>query len=217
MKSRSRIRVYVASIVAVGLCIVSIAIIAFCMRYTHEMGAQENTSSFVPNFVLVDSTTETKKDNSHEIAEFQSRLDFYYDDMEETTWIYAKGQEKGISDFSCYAYIGQKANRSWLRFKLGFHQDSWIFMDAIKLKSESGSFDYILEFGDRKSEISNGIYEWIDIPLSEVQTAELRQVCDGAETKVRCKGEQYYVDFVLTVTQKENLLTIFDYYDLIKE
>lgn len=217
MKSRSRIRVYVASIVAVGLCIVSIAIIALCMLYMRKIEMSENTSSFTSNFFPVDSIIETKKDNSQEIAEFQSRLDFYYDDMEETTWIYAKGQEKGISDFSCYAYIGQKAGRSWLRFKLGFHQDSWIFMDAIKLKSESGSFDYIIEFGDRKSEVSNGIYEWIDISLSEIQTAKLRQVCDGAEIKVRCKGDQYYADFVLTAAQKENLLTVFDYYDLIKE
>lgn len=52
MKNRSRIRIYVASIVAVGLCIVSIAIIAFCMRYIREIEVPENTSSLSSNFIF---------------------------------------------------------------------------------------------------------------------------------------------------------------------
>lgn len=220
MPSRKRMRVFIASISASALCIASVAIIAYCLRYTRELEAQENASSLPPNFIPVDSAAETKKDNSQEIAEFQSRLDLYYDDMEETTWIYAKGQEKEISDFTCYTYIGNREDHYWLRLKFGFRQSDWLFMQAIKMKCGEETFEYVLDYSDRRSDVGYGgtVYEWFDIALTNSQIDALRHMCSlGDETKVRCYGDTYAEDFILTDSQKASIVTILDYYELVKE
>ena len=169
---------------------------------------------------LGSSTSESKKDNSQAIAAYQQKLDFRFDDMENITWIYAKGQNRDISGFTCYAYSGKRGDRYWIRFVLGFSQDDWIFMDAIKMKCGDNVFNYVIDYSEKKTDIGNSgtIYEWFDTGLTDSQIHALRSVCaHGQETKVRCYGDKYHEDFVLTDSQKANIITILDYYDLTKE
>lgn len=169
---------------------------------------------------LGSSTSESKKDNSQAIAAYQQKLDFRFDDMENITWIYAKGQNRDISGFTCYAYSGKRGDRYWIRFVLGFSQDDWIFMDAIKMKCGDNVFNYVIDYSEKKTDIGNSgtIYEWFDTGLTGSQIHALRSVCaHGQETKVRCYGDKYHEDFVLTDSQKANIITILDYYDLTKE
>ena len=169
---------------------------------------------------LGSSTSESKKDNSQAIAAYQQKLDFRFDDMENITWIYEKGQNRDISGFTCYAYSGKRGDRYWIRFVLGFSQDDWIFMDAIKMKCGDNVFNYVIDYSEKKTDIGNSgtIYEWFDTGLTDSQIHALRSVCaHGQETKVRCYGDKYHEDFVLTDSQKANINTILDYYDLTKE
>ena len=169
---------------------------------------------------LGSSTSESKKDNSQAIAAYQQKLDFRFDDMENITWIYAKGQNRDISGFTCYAYSGKRGDRYWIRFVLGFSQDDWIFMDAIKMKCGDNVFNYVIDYSEKKTDIGNSgtIYEWFDTGLTDSQIHALRSVCaHGQETEVRCYGDKYHEDFVLTDSQKANIITILDYYDLTKE
>lgn len=166
------------------------------------------------------STSELKKDNSLEIAAYQQRLDFRFDDMENITWIHAKGQTEVISGFTCYAYIGKRDDRYWIRFVLGFSQDDWIFMDSIKMKCGDNVLNYVIDYSEKRTDIGNGgtIYEWFDTGLTDSQIKALRSVCaHEQETKVRCYGDKYHEDFVLTDSQKSNIITILDYYDFVKE
>lgn len=166
------------------------------------------------------STSESKKDNSVEIATYQQRLDLRFDEMENITWAYAKGQNRDISGFTCYTYIGKREDRYWIRFVLGFSRYDWIFMDAIKMKCGDNIFNYVIDYSEKKTDIGNSgtIYEWFDIGLTDSQIHALRSVCaHEQETKVRCYGDKYHEDFVLTDSQKSNIITILDYYDLVKE
>ena len=169
---------------------------------------------------LGSSTPESKKDNSRAVAAYQQKLDFRFDDMENITWIYAKGQNRDISGFTCYTYIGERDDRHWIRFKLGFSQGDWIFMDSIKMKCGDNVFNYVIDYSEKKTDIGNSgtIYEWFDTGLTDSQIKALRSVCaHGQETKVRCYGDKYNEDFVITDSQKANIITILDYYDLVKE
>lgn len=166
------------------------------------------------------SIAKSMVDNSEEIAAYQPKLDSKFDDMENITWIHAKGQNEVISGFTCYAYIGKRDDRYWIRFVLGFSQDNWIFMDAIKMKCGDNVFNCVIDYSEKKTDIGNGgtIYEWFDTGLTDSQIKALRSVCaHGQETKVRCYGDKYHEDFVLTDSQKANIITILDYYDLVKE
>lgn len=165
------------------------------------------------------SVAESRVDNSEEIAAYQQKLDFRFDEMENITWIYAKGQNRDISGFTCYTYIGKRDDGYWIRFVLGFSQDDWVFMDAIKMKCDDNVFNYVIDYSEKKTDIGNSgtIYEWFDTGLTDSQIHALRSVCAGQETKVRCYGDKYHEDFVLTDSQKANIITILDYYDLVKE
>ena len=93
-------------------------------------------------------------------------------------------------------------------------------MDSIKMKCGDNVFNYVIDYSEKKTDIGNSgtIYEWFDIGLTDSQIHALQSVCAyGQETKVRCYGDKYHEDFVLTDSQKANIITILDYYDLVKE
>lgn len=201
-----------------SIAVVGILVIGGGLYLIFSQPAVLPNPSETPAMIITMPKTEPSVDNSEEIADFRNRLDFEYDDMEEITWIYAKGQRKGISDFTCYTYIGEKDGRYWIRFKFGFHRGDWIFMESIKIKSGGNTFNYSIPYGDRKTDVKNGIYEWFDASLTEAQIHSLRSVCASEEeATVRCYGDTYREDYVLTNSQKSNIITIIDYYDLVKE
>ncbi len=202
----------------VAFSVTTILLLSSCGPSTLSNDETPESTTYIPIITISPNATTnapTKKDNSQEIEKYKQKLEFTYDDIDEITWIYARGQKKEISDFTCYVYIGQDKTHSWLRFKLGFHRDSWIFMNSVKLKSGNNLFEYVLKSGDRESNVSRGIYEWFDILLTDAMATNLRRVCGDAETKVRCRGDTYYEDFTLTKDQKKNINIILDYYDLI--
>ena len=87
------------------------------------------------------------------------------------------------------------------------------------MKCGDNVFNYVIDYSEKKTDIGNSgtIYEWFDTGLTDSQIKALRSVCAGQETKVRCYGDKYHEDFVLTDSQKANIITILDYYDLVKE
>lgn len=159
-----------------------------------------------------------KKCKDKKLESLSDKVEKKFDDMEGITWINNNGQKQEITDFTCYAYIGEKEEyKPILRFVIGFNRTDWIFTENIKFKSGEKIFDIKVGLGERNEDVGfgTGIYEWIDILGNKELIKNFRSVIGGEETKIRFSGKTYSQDYIMSEVQKERLKTILDYYDII--
>lgn len=97
-------------------------------------------------------------------------------------------------------YMGEKDTKVWLRIKLNYTGDSWLF-----IKDASANIDgktVKLPLTEWKRDNDSEIWEWSD----QVLTPELRdimiRIADSKKTIIRFNGSQYYDDWTVPAKDK---------------
>jgi hypothetical protein len=150
-------------------------------------------------------------------------IDKRYDDMQDITWYNPKGEKwyyvnNNTVNFALYTYLGEKDNKYNIRLVTGFAREDWVFMEEITVKADSDRFNIDFDvLGDRKGKVvDGGIGEWIDIEVDDTLLYNLKKIADAQEAKIRFTGDTAYSECVLNSTQKKQLKTIIDYYELVR-
>lgn len=112
-------------------------------------------------------------------------------------------------------YLGEKGRQAWLRMRLNYTSDSWLF-----IKSASANIDgKIVKLPMNKWERDNkhNIWEWSD----ELLTPELRviaqRIANSKKTIIRFDGNQYYDDWTVRSSDKSAILEMFQAEKVLKE
>lgn len=140
-----------------------------------------------------------------------------YDDINGTTWYYSKVTNHRVWSNMASLYIGKDDSRVWLRLKMSYYGDDWIFFENAYLSYEGNtqviSFD---RYRDKESENSGGmVWEWIDVNVDSDLLSYLHKFVKGETPKMRLSGK-YTKTRILSSKEIKSMQEILVAYDVLK-
>lgn len=108
-------------------------------------------------------------------------------------------------------YIGVNAQRTWLRFKLKYYGDDWLFVSSYIVAAD----DYRWQSPKMKFErdhSSGSVWEWVDVSASAKEIEVAKALSSSQKATIRFQGSQYYDDATLEEDQKQSIKTILGIY-----
>lgn len=114
-----------------------------------------------------------------------------FDDVSGTTW-YKNPYFTHYNDInSTSIYIGKNESTTWLRLKMSYNGDDWIFFENAYLSYDGSTQEVSFnKYDDKKSDNSGGgVWEWIDVSVDQRTLAFLREMVNGKSVKMRLSGK----------------------------
>jgi hypothetical protein len=115
-------------------------------------------------------------------------------------------------------YIGKKEKSTWLRLKMSYQGDNWIFFEHAYLSYDGNTKEIAFnKYDDKKTENeSGGVWEWIDVSVSPDVEKFLREFAKSKNAKMRLSGK-YSETRNLTWNEKQGIIDVLNGYDAIKQ
>ena len=153
---------------------------------------------------------------SAELDELRKHMRSKVDEVEGIKWIEDKSTPQYIHGKMCYVYLGQKEQRIWPRFVLGFQKDGWIFFQNIIFNIDEKREELTLNYFDVSRDHSQGII-WEKIDLYGIDHLGLiRRIVNSKKTLIRFSGKQYHYDFEVSKKQKDAIKRVIRLYELMR-
>lgn len=112
-----------------------------------------------------------------------------------------------------YPYIGQKGDQYWLRLRLQYTADDWLFINHAIFLVDGEKYTIT---GNWERDNSTVIWEWLDMPVDRREKMILEQIANSESAKVRYVGDKYHDDRTLTAREKSIIKKTLEVYDGIK-
>ena len=114
-----------------------------------------------------------------------------FDDVNGITWYYSKVTNHKVWSNMSSLYIGKDDSKVWLRLKMSYCGDDWIFFDSAYLSYEGNTqaipFD---RYRNKETENDAGmVWEWIDVSVESDLLSYLRKFVNGKNPKMRLSGK----------------------------
>lgn len=108
-------------------------------------------------------------------------------------------------------YIGVNAQKTWLRFKVKYYGDDWLFVNGYKVAADSYRWQSAkLEF--ERDHSSGSVWEWVDVAAGAKEIEVANALSLAQQATIRFQGNQYYEDVTLDEDQKQSLKAILTIY-----
>lgn len=115
-------------------------------------------------------------------------------------------------------YIGtQKDKRPWLRLKMSYEGDNWIFFENAYISYDGKTLEIPFnQYEDKESDNGYGgrVWEWIDVHVTSEIHSFLKQMVEGKSLKMRLSGK-YTETRNLTNSEIEGLKDVLLAYDVL--
>ncbi len=145
-----------------------------------------------------------------------SNLKKNYDDINHTTWYYNPYFTHYNNINRTSLYIGHKDGYTWLRLKMSYEGDDWIFFESAYLSCDGETYEvYFDKFRDKETDNDSRVWEWIDVSVNESMLAFLKKMVNGKSVKMRLSGK-YTHTRNLTSTEIKALKDVLLAYDVLK-
>lgn len=138
------------------------------------------------------------------LAELLLNVDIEKDEIENRYFIQPSGSPLRTE---AKLYIGANESKIWLRFKVKYYGDDWLFVNGYKVAAD----DYRWQSPQLKFErdhASGSVWEWIDIAAGSKEIEIAKAIASAKESTIRFQGNQYYSDKKLEDDQKESIKVI---------
>ena len=148
-----------------------------------------------------------------------TKLKKNYDDVSGITWYYNPYFTHYNDINSMSLYIGQKQNDIWLRLRMSYEGDDWIFFEKAYISYEGNTIEIPFDrYRDKESDNSGGsVWEWIDVPVSDAMLKFLTDASKSNDIKMRLSGK-YTKTRNLSYNERQALKDMLLAYDvLLKE
>lgn len=137
-------------------------------------------------------------------AEAFSKLRKKNDKFEHTTWYKNSYFTHDANSNHLSLYIGQKENDIWLRLKISYYGDDWIFFDKAQLLI--GNYTCTIPFDkyeDKDTDNSGGkVWEWIDVPVDETLITSIGALGTADKASIRLSGKYSDERDITSIEQK---------------
>ncbi len=152
----------------------------------------------------------TDHERERAMAEATRNLSKSTDEMREIDWFYDMFTPRSNNTRNIHAYIGKKGSKVWLRFKMSYNADDWLFVESVSFKVDGE--DFSLNYGRfddwERDNAGGGIWEWKDVSMDAQSWELVRKIADSKETMMRYNGRQYYSDREVSSAEKRALKKI---------
>lgn len=114
-----------------------------------------------------------------------------YDDVSNITWYQNKYFTHYNNTNRTSIYMGVQNNEVWLRLKMSYEGENWIFFDKAYLFYDGNTYEIPFnEYRDKKTENEGGqVWEWIDVQVNEELANFLNNMVSGKSVKMRLSGK----------------------------
>jgi hypothetical protein len=87
-------------------------------------------------------------------------------------------------------YIGENSSGAWLRLKMSYTGDDWIFFTDAYLSYDGNTVSIPFnEYEEKKTDNHTDVWEWIDVSVSNSLLSYLREYANAKEPKMRLSGK----------------------------
>lgn len=160
------------------------------------------------NAIKSKELAEKKEMAEKRLKSFRSRTD----EFESVTFFKHSQTPKYTNSNFIYPYIGNDGNSYWLRLTFQYAADSWLFIERVKIKTDTEQYDIATSF---KRDNHTEIWEWADIKANQTEYLMLRDMASSKDVLIRYEGRQYYKDRKLTAKEKNVITETLDVFEAI--
>ncbi len=155
-----------------------------------------------------------KIDEQKRISSATSRMRTKYDEIEGVTWYSDKSSPKFANANSFHIYFGKKKGESpWLRLKVQYSADDWLFIRAFTLVVDGRKFEKSPAKFERDHD--GEIWEWYDEGLSSSDLEMIKAIITSKKSTIRFAGDKYYNDRTISTAEKKALQSVLDAYSVL--
>ena len=167
--------------------------------------------------MLIDEKDAREKAEKAKRMQAVNKLKKEYDDVSGCTWYYNPYFTHYNNENLTSLYIGQKGTNIWLRLKMSYEGDDWIFFENAYLSYDGNTRTRPFnEYDDKKSDIGYGrVWEWIDVAVADTLLSYLKDMVNGKTLKMRLSGK-YTETRTLTENERTALQDVLLAYDVLK-
>ncbi len=147
-----------------------------------------------------------------------NKLKKKYDDVDGITWYSNPYFVHYNNTNHVSVYIGKSETSVWLRLKMSYEGDNWIFFENAYLSYDGNTkYVYFNEYEDKKSDSGYGgrVWEWIDVGVDDSMLAFLKEMVNGKSIKMRLSGK-YTHDHIITYDERKGIEDVLLAYDVLK-
>lgn len=165
---------------------------------------------------LVAKTKTEKEKYEQERNAIVDKLRKKYDDVQGITWYYNPYFRHYDNTNRASLYIGQKEDAVWLRFKLSYEGDDWIFFDRAFISYDGNTYEVTFDkYKEKESDNDTRVWEWIDVPAKGDLLTFIRSWVNGKSVKMQLVGK-YGQTRTLTSSEIRGLKDVLTAYDVLK-
>lgn len=153
-----------------------------------------------------------KYGNKPEMAELLLDMNIDKDEVDYRFFIMPKGS---VLRSEAKLYIGFNDRKKWLRFKVEYYDNDWLFVNSYKVAADdyrwqSPKMDF------ERDHSSGSVWEWSDLAASEKHIEVAKALANSKKSIIRFQGDQYYSDKLIQDDQKEGINNILKLFKLMK-
>ena len=114
-------------------------------------------------------------------------------------------------------YIGDNGSSKWLRLKMSYQGDDWIFFKSAYLSYDGNTKEIIFnEYDDKETEHGGGVWEWIDLTVTKDVEFFLKEFAKSKNAKMRLSGK-YTKTRNLTWKERQGIIDVLNGYDALNQ
>ena len=153
--------------------------------------------------------------NDPRVTELLSWMRIEYDAITQLYEIYPRFTG-AFGDHSIYNYIVLRDDEAFLRLKLKFTNNDWLFVDSFVVAADdyrwnSPSFEFT------KDNNATLVWEWINVLPDEKLNYAIEKLCEADVSYIRFYGQKYKMDWEVSDRAKRNLRDIRELYRRMEE
>lgn len=146
--------------------------------------------------------------NKPALAELLLDVEIEKDEIENRYFVQPSGN---ILRSEAKLYIGIKESKVWMRFKVKYYGDDWLFVSGYKVAADEYRWQSPqLKF--ERDHSSGSVWEWSDVAAGAKEVEVAKALSSAQNATIRFQGKQYYADRKLEEDQKKALKTILGIY-----
>ena len=147
------------------------------------------------------------------LANATKKLMSTYDKIEKIRWYHDRATRNSYGS-RMYLYLGkEKDSLPWLRFRLRYYGDSWLFIEKYIIQVDGKNYTYI-PTETPKQEIASGgsVWETIDVSLDKNIKKIIKAVIKSKSAVIRFQGKNIS-DHTISSREKQGMKEIIDAYE----
>ncbi len=192
--------------------ILYLLLFGFVINIISKIGSSEGTVAPTNSETVAPTVAEVPAKPPKTPAEIKKILATFKkntDKMEGVTW-YSSHPLGGTNSTRVEAYMGQKNAHFWLRMKIMFQDETWLFVKGYKFLIDGQTTDVPFDHFKVERDNSGGsVWEWVDVKMTPEYYQLLKSVAASKSAEIRFQGQQYYKDRKISASEKKSIANMF--------